>query len=160
MKGINISQPIVNNAVDENYDALPNIDAIYGPYPNLNAAITAIMASKRAKGLTVGIMTDTGIEEYWFKNGITNGHLVPKNQGGSGGGHNLFVTNNVTKDTNANLQALFPTAQVKDVIVDATLGGVYICYQANKWVKLNGKILTNTASAVTEIREVRMLSMK
>lgn len=67
MKGINISQPIVNNAVDENYDALPNIDAIYGPYPNLNAAITTIMASKRAKGLTVGIMTDTGIEEYWFK---------------------------------------------------------------------------------------------
>lgn len=128
MEGINISQPIVNNAVDENYDALPNIDAIYGPYPNLNAAITTIMASKRAKGLTVGIMTDTGIEEYWFKNGITNAHLVPKNQDGSGGGHNLFVTNNVTEDTNTNLQALFPTAQVKDVIVDATLGGVYICY--------------------------------
>lgn len=157
MKGINISQPIVNNTVDENYDALPNIDAIYGPYPNLNAAITAIMAFKRAKGLTVGIMTDTGIEEYWFKNGITNAHLVPKNQGG---GHNLFVTNNVTEDTNTNLQALFPTAQVKDVIVDATLGGVYICYQANKWVKLNGTILTDAAPAVTEIREVRMLSMK
>lgn len=160
MDGINISQPIVNNAVDENYDALPNIDAIYGPYPNLNAAITTIMASKRAKGLTVGIMTDTGIEEYWFKNGITNAHLVPKNQGGSGGGHNLFVTNNVTEDTNTNLQALFPTAQVKDVIVDATLGRVYICYQANKWVKLNGTILTDVAPAVTEIREVRMLSMK
>lgn len=48
MKGINISQPIVNNAVDENYDALPNIDAIYGPYPNLNAAITTIMASKKS----------------------------------------------------------------------------------------------------------------
>lgn len=29
MEGINISQPIVNNAADENYDALPNIDAIY-----------------------------------------------------------------------------------------------------------------------------------
>ena len=126
MEGINISQPIVNNAVDENYDALPNIDAIYGPYPNLNGAITTIMASKRAKGLTVGIMTDNGIEEYWFKNGITNNHLVPKNQGGSGGGHNLFITNNVTEDTNTNLQALFPTTQVKDVIVDATLGGVYI----------------------------------
>lgn len=158
MKGINISQPIVNNAVDENYNALPNINAIYGPYPNLNAAITTIMASKRAKGLTVGIMTDNGIEEYWFKNGITNSHLVPKNQGGSG--HNLFITNNVTEDTNTNLQALFPTAQVKDVIVDATLGGVYICYRANKWVKLNGTILTDSAPATTEIREVRMLSMK
>lgn len=118
------------------------------------------MASKRCKGLTVGILTDNGIEEYWFKNGITNAHLVPKNQGGSGGGHNLFVTNNVTEDTNTNLQALFPTAQVKDVIVDATLGGVYICYQTNKWVKLNGTILTDAAPAVTEIREVRMLSMK
>ena len=158
MEGINISQPIVNNAVDENYDALPNIDAIYGPYPNLNAAITTITASKRAKGLTVGIMTDNGIEEYWFKNGITNSHLVPKNQGGSG--YNLFITNNVTEDTNTNLQALFPTAQVKDVIVDTTLGGVYICYQANKWVKLNGTILTDSAPATTEIREVRMLSMK
>ena len=160
MKGINISQPIVNNAVDENYDALPNIDAIYGPYPDLNTAKTSIMASKRCKGLTVGILTDNGIEEYWFKNGITNNSLVPKNQGGSGSGHNLFVTNNVTKDTNANLQALFPTAQVKDIIVDATLGGVYLCYQANKWIKLNGTVLTDAAPVVTEIREVRMLSMK
>lgn len=160
MKGINISQPIVNNAVDENYDALPNIDAIYGPYPDLDTAKTTILPSKRCKGLTVGILTDNGIEEYWFKNGITNKNLVPKNQGGSGGGHNLFVTNNVTEDTNSNLQALFPTAQVKDIIVDATLGGVYICYQANKWVKLNGTILTDSAPVVTEIREVRMLSMK
>lgn len=48
MEGINISQPIVNNAVDENYDALPNIDAIYGSYPNLNAAITTIMVSKKS----------------------------------------------------------------------------------------------------------------
>lgn len=160
MEGINISQPIVNNAVDENYDALPNIDAIYGPYPDLNTAKTSIMASKRCKGLTVGILTDNGIEEYWFKNGITNNSLVPKNQGGSGSGHNLFVTNNVTEDTNTNLQALFPTAQVKDIIVDATLGGVYLCYQANKWIKLNGTVLTDAAPVVTEIREVRMLSMK
>lgn len=160
MEGINISQPIVNNAVGENYDALPNIDAIYGPYPDLNTAKTSIMASKRCKGLTVGILTDNGIEEYWFKNGITNNSLVPKNQGGSGSGHNLFVTNNVTEDINTNLQALFPTAQVKDIIVDATLGGVYLCYQANKWIKLNGTVLTDAAPVVTEIREVRMLSMK
>lgn len=160
MDGINISQPIVNNATDSEYNLLPNIDAKYGPYSSTTEALMALAPDARAIGLTVGIKTSTGIVEYWFKNGITNDHLVPKNQGGSGGGHNLFVTNNVTEDTNANLQALFPTAQVKDVIVDATLGGVYICYQANKWVKLNGTILTDSAPVVTEIREVRMLSMK
>lgn len=36
---------------------------------------------------------------------------------------------------------------------------IYV-YQANKWVKLNGTILTDSAPVVTEIREVRMLSMK
>lgn len=39
MDGINISQPIVNNAADSEYNLLPNIDAKYGPYSSTTEAL-------------------------------------------------------------------------------------------------------------------------
>ena len=70
------------------------------------------------------------------------------------------ITNNITQDTNTNLNSLFPEAVVKDVVVDTVLGGYYVMYQTGKWVKLNGTILTDAAPTVTDIRDVRMMSMK
>lgn len=72
----------------------------------------------------------------------------------------MFVGNNISEDTNTNLDALFPSAVVKDMVVDATLGNLYLKYQDGKWIKFNGTILTDTAPTVTDIRDVRMMSMK
>lgn len=80
MDGINISQPIVNNAADSNYNLLPNIDAKYGPYSSTTEALMALVPDTRAIGLTVGIKTSTGIIEYWFKNGISDNNLVVKGE--------------------------------------------------------------------------------
>lgn len=80
MDGINISQPIVNNATDSNYNLLPNIDAKYGPYSSTTEALMALAPDARAVGLTVGIKTSTGITEYWFKNGISDNNLVVKGE--------------------------------------------------------------------------------
>lgn len=80
MDGINISQPIVNNAVDSNYNLLPNIDAKYGPYSSTTEALMALAPDARAVGLTVGIKTSIGITEYWFKNGISDNNLVVKGE--------------------------------------------------------------------------------
>lgn len=80
MDGINISQPIVNNAVDSKYNLLPNIDAKYGPYSSTTEALMALAPDARAIGLTVGIKTSTGIIEYWFKNGIGDHYLTVKGE--------------------------------------------------------------------------------
>lgn len=80
MDGINISQPIVNNAPDSEYNILPNIDAKYGPYSSTTEALMALAQEVRAIGLTVGIKTSTGIVEYWFKNGISDNNLVVKGE--------------------------------------------------------------------------------
>lgn len=80
MDGINISQPIVNNAADSEYNLLPNIDAKYGPYSSTTEALMALAPNARAIGLTVGIKTSTGITEYWFKNGISDSNLVFKGE--------------------------------------------------------------------------------
>lgn len=80
MDGINISQPIVNNAADSEYNILPNIDAKYGPYSSTTEALMALAQEVRAIGLTVGIKTSTGIVEYWFKNGISDSNLVVKGE--------------------------------------------------------------------------------
>lgn len=80
MDGINISQPIVNNATDSEYNLLPNIDAKYGPYSSTTEALMALAPDARAIGLTVGIKTSTGIVEYWFKNGIGDHYLTVKGE--------------------------------------------------------------------------------
>lgn len=80
MDGINISQPIVNNVADSEYNLLPNIDAKYGPYSSTTEALMALAPNARAIGLTVGIKTSTGITEYWFKNGISDSNLVFKGE--------------------------------------------------------------------------------
>lgn len=80
MDGINISQPIVNNAADSKYNLLPNIDAKYGPYSSTTEALMALAPNTRAIGLTVGIKTSIGITEYWFKNGISDNNLVVKGE--------------------------------------------------------------------------------
>lgn len=80
MDGINISQPIVNNAADSEYNLLPNIDAKYGPYSSTTEALMALAPNTRAIGLTVGIKTSIGITEYWFKNGISDNNLVVKGE--------------------------------------------------------------------------------
>lgn len=80
MDGINISQPIVNNAADSEYNLLPNIDAKYGPYSSTTEALMALAQEVRAVGLTVGIKTSIGITEYWFKNGISDNNLVVKGE--------------------------------------------------------------------------------
>lgn len=109
MDGINISQLIVNNAADSEYNLLPNIDAKYGPYSSTTEALMALAQEVRAIGLTVGIKTSTGITEYWFKNGISDNNLVVKGEVPDLSNYYTkkqvddkftFTNNKVTKNTN------------------------------------------------------------
>lgn len=124
MDGINISQLIVNNAVDSNYNLLPNIDAKYGPYSSTTEALMALAPDARAIGLTVGIKTSTGIVEYWFKNGIGDRYLTVKGETPNLSNYytkkqvdDKFTSTNNKVTKNAN-----DIQEVKETIADMEMG--------------------------------------
>lgn len=124
MDGINISQPIVNNATDSEYNLLPNIDAKYGPYSSTTEALMALAPNARAIGLTVGIKTSTGIVEYWFKNGIGDHYLTVKGEAPNLSNYytkkqvdDKFTSTNNKVTKNAN-----DIQEVKETIADIEMG--------------------------------------
>lgn len=124
MDGINISQPIVNNATDSKYNLLPNIDAKYGPYSSTTEALMALAPDARAIGLTVGIKTSTGIVEYWFKNGIGDHYLTVKGEAPNLSNYytkkqvdDKFTSTNNKVTKNAN-----DIQEVKETIADMEMG--------------------------------------
>lgn len=124
MDGINISQPIVNNAADSKYNLLPNIDAKYGPYSSTTEALMALAPDARAIGLTVGIKTSTGIVEYWFKNGIGDHYLTVKGEAPNLSNYytkkqvdDKFTSTNNKVTKNAN-----DIQEVKETIADMEMG--------------------------------------
>lgn len=124
MDGINISQPIVNNAADSEYNLLPNIDAKYGPYSSTTEALMALAPDARAIGLTVGIKTSTGIVEYWFKNGIGDHYLTVKGEAPDLSNYytkkqvdDKFTSTNNKVTKNAN-----DIQEVKETIADMEMG--------------------------------------
>ena len=124
MDGINISQPIVNNAANSEYNLLPNIDAKYGPYSSTTEALMALAPNARAIGLTVGIKTSTGIVEYWFKNGIGDHYLTVKGEAPDLSNYytkkqvdDKFTSTNNKVTKNAN-----DIQEVKETIADMEMG--------------------------------------
>lgn len=124
MDGINISQPIVNNAANSEYNLLPNIDAKYGPYSSTTEALMALAPNARAIGLTVGIKTSIGITEYWFKNGISDSNLVVKGEAPDLSNYytkkqvdDKFTSTNNKVTKNAN-----DIQEVKETIADIEMG--------------------------------------
>lgn len=124
MDGINISQPIVNNVADSEYNLLPNIDAKYGPYSSTTEALMALAPDARAIGLTVGIKTSTGIVEYWFKNGIGDHYLIVKGEAPNLSNYytkkqvdDKFTSTNNKVTKNAN-----DIQEVKETIADMEMG--------------------------------------
>lgn len=60
-------------------EPVPNVDINYGPYNSTSEAYQTLYSNGAlCVGLTVGISTENGIEEHWFKNGITENDLIPK----------------------------------------------------------------------------------
>lgn len=75
---ITIGQKIKSQATDNNGKLYPNIDDKYGPYSSTEEALTAIPKNSRAMGLTVGIIANGIITEYWFQGGVESANLIAK----------------------------------------------------------------------------------
>ena len=71
-----------------------NLDGYYGPYSSIEEAletlnsetIAGVAYTKRAVGLTVGILENNEVVEYWFRSGVEDGDLVIKTSESGGGG--------------------------------------------------------------------------
>lgn len=59
-------------------NASSNIDAEYGPYVSIAAAIAAVPENKREAGRTVGIVEFGSVVEYWWRDGILDADLIKK----------------------------------------------------------------------------------
>ena len=68
----------ITNSLNIVRGAHSNIDAKYGPYNSIVEALAAIPSSFRKRGLTVGILNEGVVNEYWFKAGITDSDLILK----------------------------------------------------------------------------------
>lgn len=59
-------------------DKYSNVDQLWGPYESVEQACEAISESRRERGLTVGIISNDNLEEYWWKLGTSDNDLVSK----------------------------------------------------------------------------------
>ncbi len=84
-----------------------NVDYLYGPFESIETACSKVPQSIRSAGRTVGILTSSGVVEYWWKNGVTDSDLVEKSQ--SDGGGNLA-------DNLENFIEVIPTSEGNIVI--------------------------------------------
>jgi hypothetical protein len=67
--------------INSDGNLLPNNNILYGPYNTKDEAFNIISSKLNNRipiGLTVGIITNNVIVEYWFSGGITIDHLIPK----------------------------------------------------------------------------------
>lgn len=122
---IGITKPL--NIVSQ---ASSNIDAKYGPYYSLSEALSTIPQVLRGEGLTVGIIGNDGIQEYWFKKGIQNNHLILKSESsGALTGLEELISNKQNNLSPDSTNKKYPT-------VSAVLSGL-----SNKVDKVNGSFL-------------------
>lgn len=57
---------------------MADVDYVYGPYTSIQEALNKIPLKARTIGITIGIIENSKIVEYWFKNGITDSDLILK----------------------------------------------------------------------------------
>jgi hypothetical protein len=105
-----------------------NIDARYGPWATLNEALTSFNSGLRFRGLTVAVLSGTGVIEYWFRDGVADNNLILKNTG-SGGGvlpGNVILDGgnstgaNLTAGTNDNFNLILETNSLPRVTITNT----------------------------------------
>jgi hypothetical protein len=82
------------------------VDAKYGPHASVSAANADIGLTLRYKGLTVGILDGSTVNEYWYKDGVTDVDLIFKQNGGASS--NNFTGEKVLLDVESDVFPVIP----------------------------------------------------
>lgn len=75
---INLGGLFSPQATTSDFKPYPQIDKRYGPYTSTSEVLTSLPKENRCIGLTIGVVSASSIEEYWFKDGIEDSNLVKK----------------------------------------------------------------------------------
>lgn len=121
-KKINVGFPILAN------EKAPNVDHKYGLYSSKQEAFDYLGEDgldMLCVGLTVGIMTENGVEEYWFKKACNSvDDLVPKTSSGYVVPEGETAENTPQLDSDKEVQGFLEgynkEQKLADVIDDAT----------------------------------------
>jgi hypothetical protein len=62
------------------YTGEGSLHSSYGPFNSIAEALNE--PSTRFKGLTLGVIEDGSVVEYWWKDGVEDGDLILKSTGG------------------------------------------------------------------------------
>lgn len=132
-----------------------SVDAKYGPYADVATAKSEIGLSLRYKGLTVGILNGSAVEEYWWESGTADGDLVAK--GGSTAWGSITGTLSSQTDLQTSLDAKTPklittnrqTASYTLVLSDADkLVEMNVASANNLTVPLNSSVAFPTGTQI------------
>ncbi len=110
-------------------------DSRYGNFASVSDALSAVGSGIRYQGLTIGIVTNGVVEDYWFRDGIADSDFVIKTPDLSG---YEVLTNKSTSTSLGTSNTLYPTQNavrafvnnagipkedVSNKSTDVTLGG-------------------------------------
>lgn len=76
---------MINLTDNFNLNKPAHLDARVGPWESVNDATANVPFDKREIGLTIIVDDGSGAVEYWWQEGLSNGDLVLKSNGGGGG---------------------------------------------------------------------------
>jgi len=113
------------NPVPLQKDYYNTSDTVYTDIAQVNSQIPQVL---RYVGLTVNIGTD----EYWYKNGVTNGDLILKQSGGGGGSVNSVTGTYVNNTDPSNPVVLAQNLQDTTDIGATTTNPIFINSDSGK----------------------------
>lgn len=167
MNNLAIAKRIKLQEVDDNFKPYPNIDYKYGPYSTIDSANRAIPKSERAVGLTVGIIQNHMITEYWYSGGIDDQYLVKKVTEQSNGGTVTEIVNKfpVKKVSNLtltvdDLNRLYASDEAPILIDDTTNNKLVIKTDNNRYYILDAVLIGDTPPSNIKIVSANVISMK
>ena len=126
-----------------------NLDVLYGPYTGITEACNKLLPGIRQKGLTVGIIEDGVVNEYWWQSGVTNNDLVPK-LGNISKAISDEESNRITGDTalNAAITGEIASRISGDTALNAAITGE-IASRISEDTALNAAITGEIASRIS-----------
>lgn len=77
-KNIQIGSLIDNTTTNNQFSTYPSMDYRYGPYKSVEEALSLLQPEIRCIGLTIGVLQENEITEYWFNGGIEDTNLIFK----------------------------------------------------------------------------------
>jgi hypothetical protein len=111
---------MINLTDNFNLNKPAHLDARVGPWESVNDATANVPFDQREIGLTIVVFDGSMAEEYWWKDGLTNGDLVVKSTGGGGVVAWGSITGTLSNQTDLNTALTGIQSDISTIQTDIT----------------------------------------